>query len=97
MSSAAFLLPTKNDPCPYLKLNGPSGISSAGEVSEQRPCDRLSVSRGIDMSVLDYCFQHGLLYEAADYHNAVFVGYDGKHRATPRCAARSPAAASSAM
>ena len=23
MSSAAFLLPTKNDPCPYLKLNGP--------------------------------------------------------------------------
>lgn len=41
------------------------------------------LSRGIDMSVLDYCFQHGLLYEAADYHNAVFVGYDGK---TPRYA-----------
>lgn len=41
------------------------------------------LSRGIDMAVLDYCFQHGLLYEAADYHNAVFVGYDGK---TPRYA-----------
>lgn len=41
------------------------------------------LSRGIDMSILDYCFQHGLLYEAADYHNAVFVGYDGK---TPRYA-----------
>lgn len=41
------------------------------------------LSRGIDMAVLDYCFQHGLLYEAADYHNAVFVGYDDK---TPRYA-----------
>ena len=41
------------------------------------------LSRGIDMAILDYCFQHGLLYEAADYHNAVFVGYDGK---TPRYA-----------
>ena len=41
------------------------------------------LSRGIDMTILDYCFQHGLLYEAADYHNAVFVGYDGK---TPRYA-----------
>lgn len=41
------------------------------------------LSRGIDMAVLDYCFQHGLLYEAADYHNAVFVGYDGR---TPRYA-----------
>ena len=42
------------------------------------------LSRGIDMAVLDYCFQNGLLYESADYHNAVFVGYDGK---TPRYAA----------
>ena len=41
------------------------------------------LSRGIDIAILDYCFQHGLLYEAADYHNAVFVGYDGK---TPRYA-----------
>lgn len=41
------------------------------------------LSRGIDIAVLDYCFQNGLLYEAADYHNAVFVGYDGK---TPRYA-----------
>ena len=40
------------------------------------------LSRGIDMTILDYCFQHGLLYEAADYHNAVFVGTDreGKPR-----------------
>lgn len=34
------------------------------------------LSRGIDMEILDYCFQRGLLYEDADHHNAVFVGYD---------------------
>ena len=36
------------------------------------------LSRGIDIAVLDYCFQHGLLYESAEHHNAVFVGYEGK-------------------
>lgn len=36
------------------------------------------LSRGIDIAVLDYCFQSDLLYESADYHNVVFVGYDGK-------------------
>lgn len=41
------------------------------------------LSRGIDIAVLDHCFQHGLLYESAEHHNAVFVGYDGK---TPRYA-----------
>ena len=83
MSSAAFLLPTKNDPCPYLKLNGPRRNSSAGAVPDNRRVIAYLLSRGIDMTILDYCFQHGLLYEAADYHNAVFVGYDGK---TPRYA-----------
>lgn len=42
------------------------------------------LSRGIDMEILDYCYQHGLLYEDADHHNAVFVGYDG---AEPKYAA----------
>ena len=36
------------------------------------------LSRGIDIAVLDYCFQHGLLYESAEHHNAVFVGDQGK-------------------
>ena len=35
------------------------------------------LSRGIDMEILDHCYQQGLLYEDADHHNAVFVGYDG--------------------
>ena len=42
------------------------------------------LSRGIDMEVLDYCYPYGLLYEDADHHNAVFVGYDG---AEPKYAA----------
>ncbi len=34
------------------------------------------LSRGIDMEIIDYCYQNKLLYEDADHHNAVFVGYD---------------------
>ncbi|MEA4893992.1 MAG: DUF3991 and TOPRIM domain-containing protein [Oscillospiraceae bacterium] len=36
------------------------------------------LSRGIDIEILDFCYQHGLIYEEAERHNAVFVGYDGK-------------------
>ena len=39
-------------------------------------------SRGIDRPLLEACVNHRLLYESAEYHNAVFVGYDpdGKAR-----------------
>ena len=39
-------------------------------------------SRGIDRPLLEACINHRLLYESAEYHNAVFVGYDpaGKAR-----------------
>lgn len=38
--------------------------------------------RGIDRPLLEPCINHRLLYESAEYHNAVFVGYDpaGKAR-----------------
>lgn len=32
--------------------------------------------RGIHPVIIDYCIAHSLLFETADYHNAVFVGYD---------------------
>lgn len=32
--------------------------------------------RGIDLELIRYCLQEGILYESADYHNAVFVGRD---------------------
>lgn len=36
------------------------------------------LNRGIDIEILDFCYQNGLIYEEAERHNAVFVGYDGK-------------------
>ncbi len=34
--------------------------------------------RKISDFIIDYCIDNKLLYESADYHNAVFVGYDRK-------------------
>ena len=34
------------------------------------------LDRGIDRPLIEACINHKLLYESADYHNAVFVGYD---------------------
>lgn len=42
-------------------------------------------SRGISYNIIKYCIDNKLIYESKDYHNAVFVGYDGK--GTPRYAA----------
>ena len=36
------------------------------------------LNRGIDIEILDFCYQKSLIYEEAERHNAVFVGYDGK-------------------
>lgn len=37
--------------------------------------------RGIDQPLLEACINHRLLYESAQYHNAVFVGYDSEGKA----------------
>ena len=34
-------------------------------------------SRGIDAEIINHCIKHGQLYEDAERHNCVFVGYDG--------------------
>ena len=34
------------------------------------------IDRGIDRPLIEACINHKLLYESAEYHNAVFVGYD---------------------
>lgn len=34
------------------------------------------VDRGIDRPLIEACVNHKFIYESADYHNAVFVGYD---------------------
>lgn len=40
--------------------------------------------RGLSDAVIHYCIQKGLVYESKEYHNAVFVGFDGD---TPKYAA----------
>ena len=42
----------------------------------------LLMTRGIDKSVLQEFVRQNMVYESADYHNAVFVGYD--ETGTPR-------------
>lgn len=41
--------------------------------------------RGIDRQLIDKCIAAGIIYEGADYHNAVFVGKD--EQGTPKYAA----------
>ena len=33
--------------------------------------------RGIDPEIINHCIKHGLLYESAQHHNCVFVGFAG--------------------
>lgn len=33
--------------------------------------------RGIHPAIINHCIKHGQLYEEAEHHNCVFVGYDG--------------------
>ena len=40
--------------------------------------------RGISPVILEYCIRHSLLFETANFNNAVFVGYDPS--GIPRCA-----------
>ena len=40
--------------------------------------------RGIHLEIINHCIKHSQLYEDAEHHNCVFVGYDGE---TPRHAA----------
>ena len=42
------------------------------------------ISRGVDPEIINHCIKHGQLYEDAERHNCVFVGFEG---ATPRYSA----------
>ena len=47
------------------------------------------LKRGISRGVIEACIRAGILYESADYHNAVFVGRDetGENPSRQRCRA----------
>lgn len=40
----------------------------------------LCKTRKIDYKVVDFFIKHKMIYESADYHNAVFIGYDKNHK-----------------
>lgn len=53
------------------------------ELSETTDCvEKYLQGRGIHPVIIRYCLDNKLLFESADYHNAMFVGYDkdGKAR-----------------
>lgn len=39
---------------------------------------RYLFNRGIDLTIIDYCIDKGLIFESLPYHNLVFVGFDEK-------------------
>lgn len=47
--------------------------------------ERYLTGRGISMNVIKYCEEKGLLYEDSNYHNAVFLGFDGDKPAYAFC------------
>ncbi len=55
---------------------------------KNRNCDRVTEylgRRGIDCCLLQECIDDGILFESADYHNAIFIGKDAG--GTPKYAA----------
>lgn len=85
LGRAAFLPPVSHVQPPKqetpLLLPKPNG--------DNRAVTQYLCGRGIHPDIIQFCFDHKLLYESADYHNAVFLGYDlGAGRATPICAVR---------
>ncbi|MEG1107889.1 MAG: toprim domain-containing protein [Oscillospiraceae bacterium] len=63
-------------PSPRPVSNEKSEFELPNRAANNKRVTAYLLSRGIDMEILDYCFQSGRLYEEAQYHNAVFVGYD---------------------
>ena len=43
--------------------------------------ERYLTSRGVHPVIIRYCIDNKLLFESADYHNAVFIGYDTSGKA----------------
>ncbi len=57
------------------KVSGPLQMPQRND-SMRRVYAYLLNRRGLDKSVVDTFVRNGMIYESADYHNAVFVGFD---------------------
>lgn len=61
------------------KVLGPLELPERND-SMRRVYAYLLNKRGLDKDVVDTFVRKGMIYESADYHNAVFVGYDKDHK-----------------
>lgn len=74
-------------PPPPQQKKRPEFILPLAAVNNRRVFAYL-LKRGISRGVIEACVRAGILYESADYHNAVFVGRDETGTAgMPSCAA----------
>lgn len=55
----------------------PTNHFPAAQTRRQPACFSYLRGRGIDPEIINYCIKHGLLYESAQHHNCVFVGFAG--------------------
>lgn len=58
-------------------INTPSPFILPAANSNNNRVTTYLLNRGIDMEIIDFCYKNHLLYEDQNFHNAVFVGYDG--------------------
>lgn len=75
--SSARSLPVSDKPSSAPKIRNDEFLLPVRNNNNKRITAYL-LNRGIDIGILDFCYQNGLIYEEAERHNAVFVGYDGK-------------------
>lgn len=60
---------------PIVKEKKPFGLPPKND-SMRRAFAYLTKTRGVDKDVLQVFADRNMIYESADYHNAVFIGYD---------------------
>ena len=67
-------VPTKSEPTAPLPK---TEFSLPPKHADNRRVFSYLRGRGIDPEIINHCIKHGLLYESAQHHNCVFVGFAG--------------------
>ena len=68
----------KTPPFSYAKETGSKAASHAGISVKSGRCKSLSSRTRYYSVIIDYCIEHSLLFETANYHNAVLLRYDSQ-------------------
>lgn len=69
-------------PCPKPKENAPKVLMLPDMSKTNDVITAYLFDRGIDIEIINYCIQKGLIFESLPYHNVIFIGKDenGKPR-----------------